>query len=101
MTPRRKPKASLSPFAYGDIKKLPGNVRRSIIIAIDELEIDSRPENSKLLTIEGETREIRRLRLGKWRVIYAIVEENPVILGIRKRPPYNYQDLLQLIEDFD
>ncbi len=101
MTPRNKPAAYLTSLAYLDLKKLPGNVRRQMINAIDGLEINSRPPNSKILAITGGTREIRRLRSGKWRIIYIIIDDQPVILGIRKRPPYDYQDVQSLLEEVD
>ena len=34
-----------------------------MIVSIDDLEKDIRPSNSKLLVIEGEPKEIRRLRI--------------------------------------
>jgi mRNA interferase RelE/StbE len=98
MTPKSKPKGYLSPQAWAELKKLPGNVRRQMILAIDGLDNQLRPSNSKELRIEGERREIRRLRTGKWRIIYAIIEESPIVLGIRQRPPYDYEDLSELIE---
>jgi mRNA-degrading endonuclease RelE of RelBE toxin-antitoxin system len=97
MTPKSKPKAILTPTALEDFKRLPGNVRRQMIIAIDGLEINQRPYNSKKLEIEGDAREIRRLRLGKWRIIYLILEGHTVVLGIRRRPPYDYDDIQRLI----
>jgi mRNA interferase RelE/StbE len=97
--PRNRPRAALNPDAQADLKRLPGNIRRRMIVAIDDLEKDPRPARSKQLTIEGEKREIRRLRLDKWRVIYLVLEEQPIILAIRKRPPYNYEDLRDLIEE--
>ena len=101
MTPRRKPKVTLSHVAFGDLKKLQGNHRRKMVIAIDGLEEDPRPSNSKRLKIEAEVREIRRLRMGKWRIIYAIIEEQAIVLGVRRRPPYDYDDLQRLLEDVD
>jgi mRNA interferase RelE/StbE len=97
--PKSKPRAVLSPDAQADLKRLPGNIRRRMIVEIDNLERDPRPARSKQLTIDGEKREIRRLRLDKWRVIYLVLEEQPVIFAIRKRPPYNYEDLKDLIEE--
>jgi mRNA-degrading endonuclease RelE of RelBE toxin-antitoxin system len=70
-----------------------------MIVAIDALEENPRPARSKRLEVEGESREIRRLRLDKWRVIYLVLEEQPIILAIRKRPPYNYEDLKTLAEE--
>jgi len=101
MTPKSKPTAMLSPIAFDDLKKLPGNVRRQMIVAIDELELNLRPSNSKRLAIEGEIREIRRLRLGKWRIIYLILDNHPIILGIRHRPPYDYNDVQYLLGQVD
>jgi mRNA interferase RelE/StbE len=43
--------------------------------------------------------EARRLRLDQWRVVYTIDAEWDVIpvLAVRKRPPYNYEDLAALM----
>jgi mRNA-degrading endonuclease RelE of RelBE toxin-antitoxin system len=101
MTPKSRPKVTLSQIAFGDLKKLQGNVRRQMIIAIDGLEENPRPSESKQLKIEDDVREIRRLRQGKWRIIYAIVEEHPIVLGIRRRPPYDYDDVQRLLEEVD
>lgn len=99
MTPRSKPKAMLTPLAFDDLKKLSGNVRRQMIIAIDELEQNPRPSNSNRLAIEGEIKEIRRIRSGKWRIVYLVLDERSLILAIRRRPPYDYDDLQRLIDD--
>jgi|GEM_PF-2828116 mRNA-degrading endonuclease RelE of RelBE toxin-antitoxin system len=74
--PKSKPRAVLSPDAQVDLKRLPGNIRRRMIVEIDNLERDSRPARSKQLNIDEEKREIRRLRLDKWRVIYLVLEES-------------------------
>ncbi len=44
--------------------------------------------------------EARRLRIDKWRVIYVIDKEwdTIVILAVRKCPPYDYQDLTDIIK---
>jgi mRNA interferase RelE/StbE len=99
VAPSSKPKAALSQIAFEDLKKLPGNIRRQMITAIDRLEANPRPSTSKRLTIENEPREIRRLRSGKWRIVYLVLDERSIILAIRKRPPYNYEDLQRLIEN--
>lgn len=98
MTPRSKPKTFLSLVAYADFKRLPGNLRRQMTVAIDDLARNSRPSNSKRLTLQNEEREIRRLRLGKWRILYLILQGRAIILGIRKRPPYDYQDIQELLK---
>jgi mRNA-degrading endonuclease RelE of RelBE toxin-antitoxin system len=101
MTPKSKPKAVLSPGALDEFKRLPGNTRRLLISAIDDLEIDPRPYNSKQLILVEEKREIRRLRIDKWRIIYLVEANLPIIIGIRRRPPYDYSDLERLIKNIE
>ncbi|MDW8389037.1 MAG: hypothetical protein RMK84_02835 [Oscillochloridaceae bacterium] len=42
---------------------------------------------------------MRRIRLERWRIVYAITEADQAIdvLTVRKRPPYDYGDLEQLL----
>ena len=42
-----------------------------------------------------------RLRLDRWRIVYAVSEADATIdvLGVRKRPLYDYGDLDQLLAD--
>ena len=54
---------------------------------------------SKRFDIEGETMEVRRYRIGHWRIVYVVHEDAPLILAIRKRPPYNYEDLRVLLRN--
>ncbi len=70
-----------------------------MIEAIDGLLKELRPNNSKRLDLEDETREVRRIRLGKWRIIYLIIDDTPVIIGVRIRPPYNYKDIENLLKE--
>ncbi len=49
--PKSKPRAVLSPNAQVDLKRLPGNLRRRMIVAIDALEESPRPVHSKQLAI--------------------------------------------------
>lgn len=58
--PKSKPDALLSQTAWNELKHLPGNTRRQMITAIDSLENNPRPPQSKRLDIEGELREVRR-----------------------------------------
>ncbi len=46
---------------------------------------------------------MRRLRLDRWRVIYVVDDnwEEVGVLAIRKRPPYDYSDLDELLSDLD
>ncbi len=101
MTPKSKPKSKLTQNAYNDLKKLPGNIRRQMIVAINDLERNPRPSYSKQLILEDEEREIRRLRISRWRIVYLLLEDGPVILGIRQRPPYDYSDVEMLVEEAD
>jgi len=43
---------------------------------------------------------LRRLRIEAWRILYVIdVEWNLItILAVRKRPPYDYKDLQELLD---
>ena len=97
--PKSKPQPFLDPRAWDDLRRVPGNTRRRIIVEINGLERIPRPSNSKRVSLENDTREIRRLRIGHWRIIYLLQDEQPIILGIRKRPPYDYEDLDTIAEE--
>jgi mRNA-degrading endonuclease RelE of RelBE toxin-antitoxin system len=97
--PKSKPHVALNPEAWDDLRRTPGNIRRKIIVEIDKLENLPRPSNSKRLSLANDAREIRRLRVGNWRIIYLLREGQPIILGIRKRPPYNYEDIEALVQE--
>jgi mRNA interferase RelE/StbE len=45
--------------------------------------------------------ELRRIRMDRWRVMYVIEPELSLVtvLAIRKRPPYQYDDLEELIKE--
>ena len=87
------------PSAWQEIKNLPGNVRQRVRRAIDALADNPRPPRSKELDVPDLESELHRLRLDRWRIVYAITEgDNAVdILAVRKRPPYDYGDLAELI----
>ena len=97
MTPKSKPQVELGRIAQDDLKRLRGNDRRRIIRAIDALEADLRPANSKHLEGISDQYEVRRLRLDTWRVVYLLLEEQPLILAVRRRPLYDYTDIDTLI----
>jgi hypothetical protein len=44
-------------------------------------------------------RELRRIRLERWRIVYAVTETDQAVdvLTIRMRPPYDYGDLERLL----
>ena len=91
----------VTPRTLREINDLPGNVRQRIRYAIGQLADNPRPSNSKQLVVPAFERELRRLRLDRWRIVYAITDTDAVvdILTVRKRPPYDYGDLAQLLED--
>ena len=87
------------PSAWQEIKNLPGNMRQRVKRAIDELAETPYPPRSKILEAPEIDCELCRLRLDRWRIIYAVTENEAVIdvLAIRKRPPYDYEDLEELL----
>lgn len=90
----------IDPPALKQIKKLPGNMRQQIRRGIDDLRNDARPSRSSTLEIPDTTLELRRIRIESWRVIYVIRETDRWvwILAVHKRPPYNYDDLPELLK---
>ncbi len=91
----------LTPRAITEIKDLPGNIRQRIKREIGALAEDARPSNSKALKIAGAEYELRRIRLERWRIVYSVIESELLIdlLSVRKRPPYNYEDLENLLRE--
>lgn len=89
------------PRAWDEIKGLPGNIRQQVKKAVDELAEDPRPPRSRRLRTERATPELYRLRLDRWRIVYAITEEYKLIdvLAVRRRPPYDYGDMDDLIAE--
>ncbi len=92
------------PQAWEEIKRLPGNIRQRVKRAIDDLRNDPRPPRSVALDTSGLPEvevELRRLRIERWRIVYAITEPEGFVdvLAARKRPPYDYGDLEELLDD--
>jgi mRNA interferase RelE/StbE len=87
------------PEALDEVESAPGHVRQQIRRAIRSLAHDPRPSTSKQLELLDERREVRRLRLDRWRVIYVVSEADGVVdvFAVRKRPPYDYGDLSDLL----
>lgn len=67
--------------ALKELEELPVKVNQSIRIAIDSLAENPRPKGSKKL--KGEQEYIWRIRVGDYRVLYAI-EEKIKVVEIRK-----------------
>ena len=94
-------KVYIIPSAWAEIKDLPGNVRQRVRRTIEAPAQDPRPSRSKALDVPDFAVELRRFRLDRWRIVYAITEpdETVDVLAVRKRPPYDYGDLERLVED--
>jgi len=93
--------------AHQERKNLPGHMRQRIQRAIDDLSENPYPPNSQQLDTTGldipATIAIYRIRLEKWRIVYVVNESEAWIWvwAIRRRPPYDYQDLAELLDDFE
>jgi mRNA interferase RelE/StbE len=95
-------KVYVTPGAWKEIKNLPGRMRQRVRKAVDAFADDPRPAKSKALDMPDLACEVRRLRLDRWRIVYAITEadETVDVLAVRKRPPYDYGDLEALLTDY-
>ena len=71
--------------------------------ALDNLADEPRPPKSRDLDLVGwdvpPGVELRRLRLDPWRIVYAVNDDEGWVwaLAVRRRPPYDYDDLSELI----
>lgn len=91
--------------AKSEIRVLPGHMRQRVIRLIRGLETQPRPPASMQLDVSkarlvlehGMT--LHRITIESWRVIYLIEEEWQIVtvLAVRKRPPYQYSDLSELL----
>ena len=81
------------------MKALLGHVRHRVKRAVDALADNPRPSPSTSLEFPEFEGDLRRLRIENWRIIYAVSDADRTVdvLGVRKRPPYQYQDLQDLI----
>lgn len=96
-------KVYVTPACFKETKSLPGHIRQNVRKVISDLADNPRSSQSKVLNLPHVEAELRRFRLGKWRVLYAIVEADKAVdvFAIRKRSPYDYGDLEELIEDIE
>lgn len=76
-------------------------MRQRVRRAIADLADIPLPPQSKILDVPDVEATVCRIRLDRWRIIYAVSETDAAIdvLGIRKRPPYDYGDLDELLSD--
>jgi mRNA-degrading endonuclease RelE of RelBE toxin-antitoxin system len=93
----------VEPSVIDEIAALPGNMRQRVRRAVRDLPQDPRPAQSRALDIPEDVAlegiEARRLRMEYWRVIYVIDRDLDLIsvLAVRRRPPYNYDNLRELL----
>jgi mRNA-degrading endonuclease RelE of RelBE toxin-antitoxin system len=76
-------------------------MRQRIKKIIEGLGKNPRPNNSIMLRFYTNANywEPRRIKVDTWRIMYAVDDEfqRIAVLAIRKRPPYDYEDLLDLL----
>lgn len=85
--------------ALKEAQATPGNVRQRLKKAFQQLQNNPRPAGSKTLDWSPEPFEPRRWRIDQWRIVYAVDDSARWIwiLAVRKRPPYDYGDLADLL----
>ena len=92
--------------ARREIHNLPGHARPLIFRELQSLEKDVRPYSSKGMKSTKSFKipkdvELRRIRIDRWRVVYVIESDLSLVtvLAVRKRPPYQYENLEELLKD--
>lgn len=94
----------VAPQAHRELRRLPGNMRQRVFRALRSLEREPRPSDSRLLDAAKaglrppESTSLHRIRLGPWRIVYVVEEdlERITVIAVRKRPPYQYDDLARI-----
>jgi hypothetical protein len=77
-------------------------MRQRIRRIVDALAKAPRPPESRILDTADldlpSSIEIRRVRLEHWRIVYAVRDDEHWVwvLGLYRRPPYDYANLLDL-----
>lgn len=87
--------------ARAEFERLPGNMRQRVKRAIGDLAEDPRPHSSRVLTAPADTPlELRRIRIDPFRIVYAVDEQEQGVgvFAIRRRPPYDYDDLARFVK---
>ncbi len=62
----------LTPASVRQIKKLPSDIQQKVVLKLEELALEPRPD--KVVKLEG-TASLYRVRLGKYRIVYQIQDE--------------------------
>jgi len=70
----------VSPAAQDEVRRLPGHIRQRVRRTIRSLADDPRPPRSRQLNFALSDAEPRRLRVDRWRIVYAVIETDYVHL---------------------
>lgn len=73
----------IAPAAFRQLKKLPAADRALVAKAIDRLISQPRLNGSRLLAGAPQGQEIRRIRAGRWRIVYQIEQGRLLVLVLR------------------
>lgn len=73
----------IAPAAVRQLKKLSPPDRTKVARKIDQLGRDPRPDDARLLRGAGTDLELLRVRVGRLRIIYQIIEARLVVLVLR------------------
>jgi mRNA interferase RelE/StbE len=71
-------RVQIAPAAARQLRKLPNDVQERLVRRIDDLAAERRPRGS--ITLEDD---FYRIRVGDYRVIYAIRDEELIVLMVR------------------
>lgn len=84
----------VAPEALREIRVLPGHMRQRVRRTVDALARNPRFPKRKKLDVPELDPQLFRVRLDRWRIVYAVTEEDRTVdvLAVRRRPPYDYGD---------
>lgn len=94
----------VEPEVHAARDSLPGHIRQRMRRAISGLAETPCPPGSRPLNVAGldvpADVAVYRLRMERWRLIYAVHEPEQWVrvIGLYRRPPYDYGDLADLME---
>jgi mRNA interferase RelE/StbE len=100
-------KVEVISHARQEIRALPGNMRQRVLGLLKGLASQPRPDSSKCMDTSKMGVELPssiglyRIRVEAWRIVYVVEEELLllIVLTVRKRPPYQYENLRELLEE--
>ena len=90
----------ITPSAWQEMRGLPGHMRQRAKKAINELFANPKSPATQKLRSPDLDCDLRRLRLDRWRIVPMVTEKDKMVdvIAIRKRPPYRYEDLQDLLK---